>query len=772
VAGKKSRKAGSSTRAQKKIKHTSTASNPRYSTMLTQAIGHHQQGNLAEAESIYRTILSHEPTHADALHLLGLVHAQTGHYVEAIKFYDQALLQEPDFAGAYNNRGIALNAMRKYQQAVESFQKSLKLDPSNSDTHHNLANALNKLGRLDEAIQHYKKSLKVKPDNKNAYNSLALAIRKICDWSEYSQFETEIIRRSQSSRSSLMPFCLLNWSDDPDNQLQCAATHAKNIIPANLQQINPAPSLPQGRIRIGYISTDFREHVVSHMIVELFEQHDRGKFEIFGFSLGGEESSPMRTRVRSAFDHFTEVEHLGDSQIASLIAEQGIHILVDLNGYSAGSRPCILAMRPAPIQINYLGYIGTMGADFIDYIIVDDFCVPERNEQYFTEKLLHLPCYMVNDRQRTIADKTPTRAEVELPEDGFVFCSFNNSYKLTPQFFDIWMRCLRAVPRSVLWLLAGNEQMQTNLRREAQDRGVDPTRLIFAPRVEASQHLARHRLADLFLDTLPVNAGATAIDALWMGLPPLTCPGNSFVARMCGGLLHSAGLPELAVDTLEEYERLAIQLAQSPEKIAALRKRLTENRDTLPLFNSQEFCNNFEAALTNVWNHWRDSLANNTSTDTLDSDKLKSMLEEAVALHQQGELDTAELRYREVLKINQREADALHLLGVIHAQRGHLDQAIDLYQQSIEANPELVGAYSNLGIALFSAGKQQEAIECLRKSIEMMPNADAHYNLANCLYGLQQYEEAIENYQQALVLNPAHQHAQRNMNASLKKLGR
>ena len=615
-------------RKKKSPRLSSSSIRPEIANQLEQAIGHHQQHNLSKAENIYRAILMREPTHADALHLLGLTYAQRERHAEAIDLYTQALSLAPDFHHAYNNRGISLNIIGEFSLAIDSFKKSLEIEPNDPDTHNNLGNVLSKINRRKEAIKHYKKSIQINPKhidahcnlgnahNKlsnfdaalesynqalalnpkhtHAFNGRALMLRTLCDWSNFETIEAAMVNQVQQPSNKLLPFHLLPWTDDPKLQHQCAINYANNIIPPDFPKITLKPSKQNERIRIGYISADFCDHVISHIIAELFEQHDRDKFEIFGFPLGRNDNSPIRKRLEISFEHFIEVGHLSDRQAAHLIAEQEIHILVDLTGYSMGARTRILAMRPAPIQISYLGYVGTMGADFIDYILVDETCVPGTFQPFFTEKLIHLPCYMVNDSQRKISTVTPARTSVGLPEEAFVFCCFNNSYKITPQIFDAWMRCLTAVPNSILWLLSSTDSMQNNLRKEAIARGVAAERLIFAPRVEASQHLARQRLADLFLDTLPVNAGATASDALWVGLPVLTCMGNCFSARMCGSLLHAVGLSELAVETLEEYETLAIRLASEPALLRNFRDRLKANRDSALLFDSHKFCRNLE----------------------------------------------------------------------------------------------------------------------------------------------------------------------------------
>jgi protein O-GlcNAc transferase len=339
-------------------------------------------------------------------------------------------------------------------------------------------------------------------------------------------------------------------------------------------------------------------------MAELFERHDRGRFEVFAYSYGPDDHSPMRARLESAFDRFVDVHALSHREAARLIHADKVDILVDLKGYTHHARPAIPAHRPAPVQVSYLGYPATMGADFIDYIIVDPFVVSDSQQACFSERLVHLPgSYQVNDRRREVA-RAPSRQDCGLPAEGLVLCSFNNSYKISPAFFEIWMRLLRSVPGSVLWLLEANQLVRANLRSEAEKRGVDSGRLIFAPIVPPAEHLGRHRHADLFLDTLPCNAHTTASDALWAGLPILTCSGETFAGRVAGSLLMAIGMPELVTKSLEEYEQTALALARAPHRLIALRQKLETNRDTSSLFDLPKLTGNIEAAYARMWQTW------------------------------------------------------------------------------------------------------------------------------------------------------------------------
>jgi predicted O-linked N-acetylglucosamine transferase (SPINDLY family) len=360
------------------------------------------------------------------------------------------------------------------------------------------------------------------------------------------------------------------------------------------------------KIRIGYVSGEFRHQATSVLIGELFELHDRGRFELIAFDNGGDDASVLRGRIERAFSEIVSIARLGDREAAMAIRDRKIDLLINLNGYFGRERQRVFSFRPCPIQVSYLGFPGTLGAPYIDYILADPQVIPESHHAFYTEKVVRLPdTYQVNDRKRVIAQRVPTRAELGLPAAGFVFCCFNNNYKITPRTFDIWMRLLSGVPGSVLWLLEGNAAAVRNLRQEAQRRGVNPERLVFAPRMNLPEHLARHRQADLFVDTLPCNAHTTASDALWAGLPLLTCTGGTFAGRVSASLLHAAGLPELVTDSLDAYEARARELATAAGELAAIRARLERNRSTCPLFDTERFRRHIESAYITMWERWQ-----------------------------------------------------------------------------------------------------------------------------------------------------------------------
>src|ERR1700720_3466238 len=401
------------------------------------------------------------------------------------------------------------------------------------------------------------------------------------------------------------PFYLLPTPASASDQLACAQHWIGPARPPREAIFDHKDFEGRERIRLGYLSGDFHQHAPARLMAELFERHDRTRFEVLAYSYGPDDNSAMRARLASAFDRFVDIGALSHHDAARTIHADRVDILIDLKGYTHHARPAISAYRPAPVQVSYLGYPATMGAGFIDYIIVDSFVVPYSQQPFFSERLVHLPrSYQVNDRRREVADARTSRRDVGLPAEGLVLCSFNNSYKISPVFFDIWMRLLRAVPGSVLWLLEANPQVAGNLRSEAEKRGVDSGRLIFAPVVPPAEHLGRHRHADLFLDTLPCNAHTTASDALWAGLPVLTCSGDTFAGRVAGSLLTAIGMPELITESLEEYEQIALALAGDPKRLIALRQKLEKNRDAGSLFDLPKCTANLEAAYARMWQTW------------------------------------------------------------------------------------------------------------------------------------------------------------------------
>ncbi len=557
---------------------------------------------LEEAVASFNQALAIRPDYAEALNGRGTAMLGLRQFGDALASFDKALAGNPFAAGTLYNRANALKLLKRHKEAIEDYNRALAINPNFVNALIDCAEGLSHLSQYDQALIAYDKALAIEPANMRAVRGLTDAALNLCDWSRTEK----IAAAFPNWIASILPFTALGYCDDPALQRRCAEEFTKESVPVVRSPIGRRAPTHTDKIRIAYISADFNWHATAYLIAELFELHDRSRFEVLGISFAHDDGSDMRRRLVKAFDQFHDVQARSDLEIATLLNDLDVDIAVDLKGHSADARLKIFAYRPAPIQVNYLVYPGTTGAGFIDYIIADKIIAPFEHEPFYTEKIVHLPdCYQVNDSTRGIAERTPTRQEAGLPDSGFVFCCFNRNYKITAPVFDVWMRLLKQVPGSVLWLLRGNAGAENNLRREAQARDIDPARLIFADRKEPEDHLARHRLADLFLDTLPYNAHTTASDALWAGLPVLTCQGAAFPGRVSSSLLQAVGLPELVTHSLAEYEALALRLATEPELLRAIREKLARNRLTYPLFDTDRFRKHIEAAYLRMWENWQ-----------------------------------------------------------------------------------------------------------------------------------------------------------------------
>jgi len=431
----------------------------------------------------------------------------------------------------------------------------------------------------------------------------------LCNWTQLDKEISDLTNSARAGRVNCAPFALLPLTDLPSDHLRCAEAWIAAEYPIAANPVWANEIYTHDKIRLGYVSADLHNHATAHLMAELFELHDKRRFSVTAFSLGIDDDSEIRRRLVSSFDRFIDCRTLNDSEVAQAIANLEIDILLDLKGFTQDARTNIFAQRPAPIQVNYLGYPGTMGAPYIDYILGDKTLFTLADAVFYSEKLVQLPdSYQPNDRKRQISTKVFTRQEAGLPENGFVFCCFNNNYKILPQTFDCWMRILKRVEGSSLWLFAENQTAMANLKKEAGIRGIDPTRLVFATRAELPDHLARHRLADLFLDTLPYNAHTTASDALWAGLPVLTRFGSTFAGRVAASLLNAIGLPELITHSSEDYEALAIELACDKEKLQRIRDKLAKNRLTAPLFDTPLYAKHLEAAYEAMYRRYQAGL--------------------------------------------------------------------------------------------------------------------------------------------------------------------
>ena len=521
-------------------------------------------------------------------------------YGNALAAYQQALAFNPDLAEAWLGRGSVFFERADHDGALAAYERALSANPEFAEAWHARGNVLFERRQFSAALAAYDKAAALKPGLDYAAGIRLLAKLHMCDWANLDAEIGACLAEVRQGKLAATPFALLALPASAAEQQQCAKRYVEDRIAA----VRPSPYGPRAhdRIRVAYLSADFGDHPVAYLAAGLYEGHDRSRFEITGISFGRDPTSPMRERLRAAFDHFIDVADKTEDEIAELVRELEIDIAVDLMGHTRNGRPGVFGRRPAPVQVSYLGYLGTMGANYIDYIIADAIALPFDQQQYYSEKIVHLPdCFLVNDDRLAIAPQTPVRDEVGLPVDGFVFCSFNNSYKLAPSIFELWMRLLRAVDGSVLWLAEANPDMAVNLRREAQRCGIDPGRVVFAPHVQLAEHMARQRLADLFLDTTPYNAGATAAAALWSGVPLLTVLGSTFVGRMAASMLHAVGLPELVAESLSDYEARALRMATDPAFCTSLKQRLAHNRATFPLFNTTRFARHIEQAYVTMW---------------------------------------------------------------------------------------------------------------------------------------------------------------------------
>ena len=557
---------------------------------------------LDDASSAFERALALRPNLAEAWLGRGNVFCKRKQYTDAFAAYDRALSLKAELAEGWLGRGNAFQEVRRYQEALAAFERAATLKPDLIEAWIGSGEMLARLKRHEEAARAYARVLEIDPQRPFMKGNLLHQKMSACAWNGVGDLIAEIDRDVSSGKLSAEPFGWQGVAKSPRNLQRCAELFNAEKYPARAGQ-GPRRSLSdRGKIRIGYASGEFRDQATSHLIVGVLERHDKSRFEIVGFDNGWNDGSDIRRRIEAAVPEIIDVTRLTDEAAAAAIRDRRIDILVNLNGYFGEERTGVFAERPAPIQVNYLGFPGTLGAPYIDYIIADHCVIPPGDEAFYEEKVVYLPdCYQANDDRKTIAARTFSRAECGLPQHGFVFCCFNNSYKITPEVFDCWMGILKVVPGSVLWLIEDSAGAVSNLRREALARAVDPDRLVFAGRMRLADHLARHRLADLFLDTLPYNAHTTASDALWAGLPVLTQMGGTFPGRVAASLLQAIGLAELIAPTQDAYRELAIALASDPQRLAAIKDTLARNRLAKPLFDTQRLTRHVEAAYTTMW---------------------------------------------------------------------------------------------------------------------------------------------------------------------------
>lgn len=684
---------------------------------LLKAVSFQNQNNTQEAERLLREILETEPNNVFAIYSLVLILIQRSDFVEALAhakqgveiapmfapiqlayatvlqhcgridealiFYDKAIQLDPDYKEALLNSGVLLRQIHQHHEAVKRFNQVLAIDPDNLSALSNCAILLTEFRRSEEAIRLFERLLSLKPDFPYALGNLLYEKLHICDWTNYDSIRQRIINGIENGIPTCGALALMSISDSAHQHYQAAKLFAQKSFSDKEKQLSKGNNYNHDKIRIAYISPDLREHPVGHLMAGIFEHHDKSKFETIAISLGIDDHSRLRSRMLKAFDHFIDCRAMNAEKIAEVIREMEIDIAVDLGGYTSDTRSDVFTYRPAPAHVNFLGYPGSMAMTHMDYIIADRHVIPESDQEFYSERVIYLPeCYLPTDSSLKISDQTPSRKACGLPENGFVFCSFSHDYKISPAIFDIWMKLLKQIPDSVIWLMSRNELSQRHLKAEAELRGVDPNRLIFAERTPlVEDHLARYRNADLFLDTHPYNAHTTAADALMTGLPIITCMGNSFPSRVAGSFLHALGVPELIAYSHEAYESLALQLANEPILLNQIREKISRNKVSVTIFNSEKFCRSLEDVYTKIYldtkstkpeasdyysNKSLEAVYHDLKKSKYDTDDIKT----ALALLNQNNLPQSELYARACLASDNTNPIALRLIEELRLKYG------------------------------------------------------------------------------------------------------
>lgn len=708
-----------------------TQAQPSKQDILFHAVELQGQGRTAEAETLFRAFLKEQPDNGIALYSLGVillkdnkaneafelltqgtqltqdfaplwfayatVQQALGMREEALVSYDRALALKPDYIEVLVNSGALLRDMHRHGPALERFNRVLMINPNYETALGNCAILLTEFKRSEEAIAMFDRLLTINPNYDYGLGLLCYERMHACDWTQFDDTARRIIEGIRADKRVCKSLGFMAISDDAADHQKCARIFASQRFPSVYPPLWRGERYKHRKIRLAYISPDFREHPVGHLMAGIFERHDKNRFETTAISLGIDDQSRLRTRMLNAFDHFVDARMMGTRQIAELMREMEIDVAVDLAGFTSDSRSDIFTHRPAPVHVNYLGYPGTLGMKDVDYIIADRFVIPPEQQQYYDEKVVYLPdAYLPTDGDLRIAERTPTRAECGLPDDAVVFCSFNHDYKISPHVFKVWMNLLRQVPGSVLWLMSRNEVSQRNLRAQARAHGIEDSRLVFAGRVPlVEDHLARYRQADMFLDTHPYNAHTTAADALMAGLPVVTYMGQAFPARVAGSLLHAVGLPELVTHSLQDYEAMALRLATQPELRQSVKAKLAANRANTALFDTDRFCQHLEAIYTAMW---RDAELGGAH-DALSAQAIAPLPEAAQdespedqqlieAAIERGNLQKAEFLCRNILDQSPQHPFALTQLGRVASQVGAYDIAIEHFTAALSTHPE------------------------------------------------------------------------------------
>jgi predicted O-linked N-acetylglucosamine transferase (SPINDLY family) len=687
---------------------------------------------IPEALACFDQALGLRPDFADAQTNRGMCLMTLNRNAQALDSLDLALALDAANVAAWNNRGCVLQNLGRHQEAIGSFDRAIAYDPRSVEAFVNRGTALAALKRYADAAADFQSALAIDPEFPYARGNLALYRMHSCDWRNFEAENAALTARLRAGQRVVFPFINVAISHSMADQLQCARLWVARDAPPSPTPLWRGEQYRHGKIRLAYVSADFHAHATPALMAGVFEHHDRNRFELIALSFGRDDKSEMRGRVISAFDRFIDVREESDAEIALLIREMEIDIAVDLKGYTKDHRSGIFAHRPAPIQVTYLGYPGTLGAPYFDYIVADPIVIPDEHRPYYTEQIAYLPdSYQCNDSRRPIANRGMTRKEAGLPEAGFVFCCFNNNFKITPEIFALWMRLLRGVSASVLWLLEDNLDAAHNLRREAHAHGIEASRLVFAPRLSGAEHLARHRLADLFLDTQPYGAHTTASDALWAGLPVLTVLGQTFAARVAASLLHAANMPELIADSLAAYEAMALRLAHEPDALTAIKAKLAQNRDICPLFDTARFTRNLESAYLSTWQR-----------------RQRGQSPKSFSVERSGDPAAATAPIPDA-------AAAAYIQGCKLAAEHRLDQALTAFERAIAIAPLFVEALTNRGALLLAAKKHEDALRSFDAALAINPAmVEAWNNRGNALAELGRHNEAVASYDKVLATRP------------------
>ena len=565
-------------------------------------------GQLDAAVISYKKAITIKLDFADAHNNLGITLKELGQLDFAVKNFEKALIIKPDFTGALNNLGMTLKYLGQHEAAIKCYKKALSLEPNFAEVYRNHGDILLEHKLMDEALVNYESAFALNPNLDFLLGDYLHTKMSLGIWDDLVSHLNELRIKVNNGEKVISPFPMLGLIDNPEIQRKNSEIYIKTFYPQNydLSKIKIYPK--HKKIRIGYFSADFREHPVAYLTAELYEIHDRSQFEIHAFSYGLDTNDKMNLRIKAGVDHFYDVRKMSNKEISIFSRSLEIDIAVDLGGLTQGSRMEIFAMASAPIQLSYIGYPGAIGANYYDYLLADQEIIPDKYQKYYSEKIVYLPSFQVNDSTQLSPEVVFTREDLGLPKEGFVFCCFNNTYKITPNSFDSWGRILKKVDGSVLLIYADNESAQINLTKEITARGIDPKRLIFGKRLSKSEYLARYRVADLFLDTHPFNAGTTASDALRMGLPLLTHLGQSFASRMGASIVSAINLPELIATSEQDYESIAIELATFPEKLKIVKDKLANNLSTAPLYDTPLFAKRLESAYLTMYETYQHGL--------------------------------------------------------------------------------------------------------------------------------------------------------------------